>query len=216
MYEISNLEAPPRRRWRAAGIAAALLGAAVLCQPDSARAQMALPSLGDGFPGGEFNAGEFGGSHGGEVNGWAAGRDYGYDYLYGYVDRDGHGWLVGGSDPDYGYYEERQPSDGHVGSDCSAPAGCYFVLAQCNLAWQTVPRKGTVSQGDKEGVVVGGGPGTWADGGSAGGYAGDFDVRGFGGLDAGSSQRGGLVGFQTGSVDGDGFSGFRAGGFQGP
>jgi hypothetical protein len=47
MYEIGNSESQPRKRWRVAGIAAGLLGTAVLCQPDSARAQLpggGLPS----------------------------------------------------------------------------------------------------------------------------------------------------------------------------
>src|SRR5271166_2654921 len=38
MYETGNCEARPRKRWPVASIAAAVLGAAVLCQPESAAA----------------------------------------------------------------------------------------------------------------------------------------------------------------------------------
>jgi len=57
MYELCKSEARPRKRWPVA-IAAGLLGAAVLCQPNSARA---LPPHGGGLPGGGFNAGGFDG-----------------------------------------------------------------------------------------------------------------------------------------------------------
>jgi hypothetical protein len=155
MYEIGNSEARPRKRWRVASIAAGLLGAVVLCQPDSARAQ--LP-LGGGFPGGGLQAGE--------VHGGVAGGHQGYGYFYGYVDRDGHGWSFGGSYPDYGNNDDSQPSEGQVWYDCSDLAGHYPYLTQRN----PVPATGTVSQNGEGGFVVGGGLG----GGSAGFEAGGF------------------------------------------
>jgi len=59
MYELGKSEARPRKRWPVA-IAAGLLGAAVLCQPNCARALPPLPH-GGGLPGGGFNAGGFDG-----------------------------------------------------------------------------------------------------------------------------------------------------------
>ena len=97
MYETGNSEAQSRKRWRVAPVAAGLLGVAVLCQPDSARA---LPALEGGFHGGGFG----GYGHGGY--GYGHGY-YGYDHPY--------GWGFVGSFPAYGYYSYSQPSTGGSG-----------------------------------------------------------------------------------------------------
>jgi hypothetical protein len=91
MYKAGNSEARPRKRWPVA-IAAGMLGAAVLCQPDSAHA---FPLAG-GFHGGGFHGGRAGGyggwGHGGWAHGgWAGGYGHGYGG-YGY----GNGYPVGG------------------------------------------------------------------------------------------------------------------------
>jgi len=68
MSELRNGGARPRKSWRMAGIAAALLGAAALCQPDIANA--AHGGGGGGLHGGGgFHAGGFGGFHGGGFHG---------------------------------------------------------------------------------------------------------------------------------------------------
>jgi len=70
MSELGNSKAQPKKRWRVAGIAAALLGAAVLCQPDVAQAAHGGGG-GGGFQGGGggFHGGGFGGFHGGGFHG---------------------------------------------------------------------------------------------------------------------------------------------------
>ena len=66
MRKLGNNEARRSRRWRVVSIAAALLGAAVLFQPDLADA--APHGGGGGFHGG----GGFGGFHGGGFAGFTA------------------------------------------------------------------------------------------------------------------------------------------------
>jgi hypothetical protein len=142
MYETGNSEARPRTRWRVAGIAAGLLGAAMLCQPDSAHAF--------GFHGGGFHGGGFAGGyghggwaggygHGGWAGGyghggWAGGYGHGGwagGYGYGYPSS---GWAVGVGVPAYGYYSY-------------SPYYCYYYPYACN----------TAVSGGVGGVVVGGG-----------------------------------------------------------
>src|SRR5690348_7295222 len=161
MYETGNREVRPRKRWPVA-IAAGLLGAAVLCQPDSAHA---FGFHGGGFHGGGFHGGGFhgggfhgGGFHGGGFHGSFAGLHNGFD-----GGRGGHwyhgwhggryGWWLGGpglawtyydnpwwgSYPDYGYYDYSQPYASQTWYYCSDPAGYYPYVAQCNTGWQAVP-----------------------------------------------------------------------------
>jgi hypothetical protein len=185
MYEIGNSEARPRKRCPVATIAAGLLGAAVLCQPDSAGAMPplpggGLPSLpGGGGRGGGVNAGEAGGVRAGEANGGYARGGYGGYGNRGYGCGNGgygcRGWGFVGSFPAGGSYSDSQTSASQVWYYCSAPAGYYPYVTQCGTAWQTVPASGAMSQGGS--VVVGGG---WA-----GGRAGGFQGGGAGGLRAG-------------------------------
>src|SRR5438270_7150862 len=112
MYETGNREVRPRKRWPVA-IAAGLLDAAVLCQPDSAHA---FGFHGGGFHGGGFHGGAFHGGgfaggygHGGWAGGyghggWAGGYGHGYGgYGYG-SGYPSSGWAVGVGVPAYGYY----------------------------------------------------------------------------------------------------------------
>lgn len=66
MYESGNSGARSRKRFPVASFAAALLGAAVLCQPDFAHA---AHGAGGGFHGGGFHGGGFGGFHSGGFRG---------------------------------------------------------------------------------------------------------------------------------------------------
>lgn len=93
-------------------IVAGLLGAALLCQPGSARA---LPP-GGGFHVGEYNAGGVGGIPRGEVHRGVAGGHYGYGYGHRGYGYPGYGWWY--PDYDYGWlypdYDHSQPSDGQI------------------------------------------------------------------------------------------------------
>jgi hypothetical protein len=162
MYETGNSEARLRKRWHVASIAAALLGAAVLCQPNTAHALPPLPGVGPpwlptlsgggfgGLPGGAGHGGWAGGYGGGGHGSWGGGYGYGG---YGYPS---YGVFVGGSVPSYTYYSYSQPSVAQVWYYCSAPAGYYPYVTQCSTAWQTVPATGAVSQGGGVGVAVSG------------------------------------------------------------
>jgi hypothetical protein len=46
------------------------------------------------------------------------------------------GW---GYYPDYSYYDYSQPYSSQTWYYCSAPAGYYPYVTQCNTGWQTVP-----------------------------------------------------------------------------
>ena len=106
-------------------IAAALLGAAVLCQPDLAHAAQ---GGGGGFHGGGvhsggFHSGGFGGFHRGYFP--RGGTYYGYPW-WGYY-------------PDDSYYDYNQPYTGQTWYYCTDPAGYYPYVTQCNTGWQGVP-----------------------------------------------------------------------------
>jgi hypothetical protein len=83
-----------------------------------------------------------GGYHGGRIHGGAAARYYGSGYGHRHYVHRGYGGWYGWSYPDYGYYDEGQPSDGQAWYYPSDPS----VMQGDNSAWQTVPRTGTVSQ----------------------------------------------------------------------
>jgi hypothetical protein len=116
MRELGNNGVRPRKRRPVVSIAAALLGAAVLCQPGLAHA---AHGGGGGFHGGGFHGGGF---HGVFPPWW--------DVLY---------LSVVGSYPDYGYYDYSQPYTGQTWHYCSDPAGYYPYVTQCNTGWQPVP-----------------------------------------------------------------------------
>jgi hypothetical protein len=136
---------------RALAIAAALLCAAALSQPNPAYAGPHGGGGGGGFHGGGmggFHGGGFGGFHGhfaGMHNGFGerhegfrdrrfgvgVGVGLGLGY-YGYP----YGWDYA---PDYGYYGYSQPYSSQTWYYCSDPAGYYPYVAQCNTGWQAVP-----------------------------------------------------------------------------
>ena len=157
MQQSSEHKARPRNR-RALAIAAALLCATALSQPNLAYAGPHGGGGGGGFHGGGFgggfHGGGFGGFHGGGFsgihgrfagvhngfgerhegfrdrrNGFIGGLGFGY---YGYP----YGWDYS---PDYGYYDYSQPYTSQTWYYCSDPAGYYPYVAQCNTGWQAVP-----------------------------------------------------------------------------
>src|SRR3984893_3157067 len=154
MIRLGNGGARPRNRWRVIGIAAALLGAAVLCQPDLAHAAHGggggFHGGGGGLHGGGFHAGGFHGGFAGLHNGFDGGR--GGHWYHGWHGGRYGWWLAGpglawtyydnpwwGSYPDYGYYNYSQPYASQTWYYCSDPAGYYPYVAQCNTGWQAVP-----------------------------------------------------------------------------
>ena len=156
MHGIGNSRVRPAKRRRVVGIAAALLGAAVLCQPDFADA-----AHGGGGGGGGFHGGGFGGFHGGgfHAGGFHAGGYHGriagvHNGFGGYHGgRWYHGWHNGRYGwwgvgpglgwslyyPDEWYYEDAQPTSAQTWYYCSDPAGYYPYVTQCNTGWQAVP-----------------------------------------------------------------------------
>ena len=128
---------------RALAIAATLLCAAALSQPNLAYAGPhggggGFHGGGAGFHGGGIHAmagghgGGFGGVHGGGFhgdrfrdNGFFFGGSFGYPW-WGYY-------------PDYGYYDYSQPYSSQTWYYCSDPAGYYPYVTQCNAGWQAVP-----------------------------------------------------------------------------
>jgi hypothetical protein len=159
MRKLGNNEARHSRRWRVVSIAAALLGAAVLFQPDLADA--APHGGGGGFHGGGgfggFHGGGFGGFHGGGFHGGFVGLHNGFGAGHGTHWHQGwrngqYGWWwddgLGSTYypypydwgyPDYGYYDYSQPYAAQTWYYCSNPAGYYPYVTQCNTAWQPVP-----------------------------------------------------------------------------
>jgi hypothetical protein len=147
--------APRSRTRRALTLAAALLCAGGLSQPNLA---VAGPhgggggfhggGFGGGFHGGGFHemggfrGGGFGGFHGGQFHdgrfdhnrGFFFGGGVAYpwlgDYPYGYD---------GVYSPEYGYYGYSQPYPSQTWYYCSDPAGYYPYVTQCNIGWQAVP-----------------------------------------------------------------------------
>ena len=149
MQRLSEPRARPRIR-RALAVAAALLCATALSEPNLAYAG---PHGGGG--GGGFHSGGMGGFHGGGMGGFHGGGFHGGgfhgDRFHGgrfHGDRfhdnrfffDGSfaypGW---GYYPDYGYYDYGQPYSSQTWYYCSDPAGYYPYVTQCNTGWQAVP-----------------------------------------------------------------------------
>ena len=165
MHQSSEPRARPRIG-RALAIAAALLCATALSQPNLAYA--GPHGGGGGFHGGGggFHGGGFGGFHGGGVHGGGfggfhgpfVGMHHGFGVRHeGFGDRredfrerhEGfrsglgfgffgypYGWDYS---PDYGYYGYSQPYSTQIWYYCSDPAGYYPYVTQCNTGWQTVP-----------------------------------------------------------------------------
>src|SRR6516225_1711898 len=168
MQQLSKKRARPRMRRALVSVAAALLGASILGQPDLAHAAHGGGGEGfhsvDGFHGGGFHAGGFhaggfhaggfhaGGFHAGGFHGGFASTHNGFGGeheghwfhgwrggRYGWWWGDGLGWTYYPYGNDYGYYDYSQPYANQTWYYCSDPAGYYPYVAQCNVGWQTVP-----------------------------------------------------------------------------
>jgi hypothetical protein len=150
MHQSSEPKARPQHR-RALAIAATLLCATALSQPNLAHA--GPHGGGGGFHGGGmggFHAG-FAGVHGGGFGGFHGGGFHGGGFHDGRFDRDrfhGNRFFFGGSfaypygwdySPDYGYYDYSQPYSSQTWYYCSDPGGYYPYVTQCNTGWQAVP-----------------------------------------------------------------------------
>ena len=124
MKQLNEYRARPRIG-RALAIAAALLWATALGQPNPAYAG-GFHGGGDGFHGGG------GGFHGGGFHG-----DRFHDNRFFFGGSFGFpGW---GYYPDYGYDDYSQPYSSGIWYYCSDPAGYYPYVTQCNAGWQAVP-----------------------------------------------------------------------------
>jgi hypothetical protein len=163
MQQSSEHKARPKNG-RALAIAAALLCATALSQPNLAYAGphgggggggFHGGGFGGGFHGGGFHGGGFGGGfHGGGFGGFHsrfAGVHNGFGERHeGFRDRRGgfigglgfgffgypYGWDYA---PDYGYYGYSQPYSSQTWYYCWDPAGYYPYVTQCNTGWQAVP-----------------------------------------------------------------------------
>ena len=152
MQQFSKNRARPRMRRALVSVAATLLGASLLCQPEFAYARGGGGGHGGGgFHGGGFHAGGFhaGGFHGG---GFHAGRFHGrfasvHDgFGYG---RGGHwyhgwhngryGWWLWGPGLAWTLYPYPENYASQTWYYCSDPAGYYPYVTQCNTGWQSVP-----------------------------------------------------------------------------
>jgi len=144
MKQLNEYRARPRIG-RALAIAAALLCATALSQPNPAYAG-GFHGGGGGFHGGGFGGfhgrGFHGGFHGGGFHGdrfhdgrFHAGRFHDNRFFFGggFVDP----WW--GYYPDYGYYDYGQSYSSQTWYYCSDPAGYYPYVTQCNNGWQAVP-----------------------------------------------------------------------------
>jgi len=143
MQQSNEHKAAPKNG-RVLAIAAALLCATALSQPNLAYAGH---GGGGGFHGGGFHGGGFGGFHGGGFGGFHgrfAGMHNGFGErhegfrgglgfgLYEYP----YGWDYY---PDYSYYGYNQPYSSQTWYYCWDPAGYYPYVTQCNTGWQAVP-----------------------------------------------------------------------------
>jgi hypothetical protein len=161
MKQLNEYRARPRIG-RALAIAAALLCATALSQPNLAYAG---PHGGGGGGMGGFHGGGMGGFHGGGMGGFhaggmggfhAGGFHHGFGGFHGDRFHDGrfhdgrfhdNRFFFGGSFaypwwgyyPDNGYYGYSQPYSSQTWYYCSDPAGYYPYVTQCNTGWQAVP-----------------------------------------------------------------------------
>jgi hypothetical protein len=102
---------------------------------------------GGGFHGGGFHGGGFGGFHGGGFGGFH-GRFAGMHNGFGERHEGFRGGLGFGLYeypygwdyyPDYSYYGYNQPYSSQTWYYCWDPAGYYPYVTQCNTGWQAVP-----------------------------------------------------------------------------
>jgi hypothetical protein len=128
------IEHRPRLRiGRALAIAAALLCATALSQPNPAHAG-GFHGGGGGFHGGGggFHGGG-GGFHGGGFDGGFHGGRF-HDNRFFFGGAFGFPWLGY-----YPYYDYGQPYASQTWYYCSDPAGYYPNVTQCDTGWQAVP-----------------------------------------------------------------------------
>ena len=130
MKQLKEYRARPRIG-RALAIAAALLCATALSQPN--------PAYAGGFHGGGggFHGGGFGGFHGGGFHGGGFHDGRFHDNRFFFGGSVGYPWW--GYYPDYGYDNYSQPYASQTWYYCSDPAGYYPNVTQCNTGWQAVP-----------------------------------------------------------------------------
>jgi hypothetical protein len=140
MKQLKEYRARPRIG-RALAIAAALLCATALSQPNPAYAG-GFHGGGGGFHGGGFGGFHGGGFHGGGFHGggfhdgrFRDGRFHDNRFFFG----GGLAYPWWGYYPDYGYYDYSQPYSSQTWYYCSDPAGYYPYVTQCNTGWQAVP-----------------------------------------------------------------------------
>jgi hypothetical protein len=161
MLRVSEHRARPRIGRALATVAAALLCATALGQPNPAYAGPhggggGFHGGGGGFHGGGmggFHGAGFGGFHGGFAglhNGFGARREGFGERHEGFGERhEGfrrgigfgffqypYGWDYS---PDYSYYGYSQPYSSQTWYYCWDPAGYYPYVTQCNTGWQAVP-----------------------------------------------------------------------------
>jgi hypothetical protein len=144
MKQLNGYRVRPRIG-RALGIAAALLCATALGEPNPAHAGgFHGGGGGGGFHGGGggFHGGGFAGFHGGGFRGdrFRDGRFDGgrfRDNRFFFGGSFGYPWW--GYYPDYGYYGDSQPYSSQTWYYCTDPAGYYPYVTQCNTGWQAVP-----------------------------------------------------------------------------
>jgi hypothetical protein len=161
MLQVSEHRARPRIGRALATVAAVLLCATALGQPNLAYAGHGggggggFHGGGGGFHGGGmggFHGGGFGGFHGGGFGGFHghfAGMHHGFGERH---DGFRRGVFIGGLgfgyygypygwdySPDYGYSGYSQSYSSQNWYYCWDPAGYYPYVAQCNTGWQAVP-----------------------------------------------------------------------------
>src|SRR5438445_5818167 len=159
MHQSNEHEARPKNG-KALAIAAALLCATALSQPNLAYAGPHGGGGGGGFHGGGFGGfhgggmggfhGGFAGMHGGGFGGFHGGGFHGDRFHDGRFGRDrfrDNRFFFGGAfaypygwdySPDYGYYDYSQPYSSQTWYYCSDPAGYYPYVTQCNTGWPAV------------------------------------------------------------------------------
>jgi|ERR1700756_629495 hypothetical protein len=164
MQQLENHEAAGRRVRSVVTIAAALLGAVVLCQPNLAHARGGHGGGGHGgFHGGGFHGGGFHGhvtavhrsfadvhtrhqvrtvSHSVDVHRRSV--NHSVDVHRSFADNRGRHWYHGWHNGRYGWWLAgaglawtyyTQPWNAY----CSSPAGYYPNVTQCNTTWQMGP-----------------------------------------------------------------------------
>ena len=134
MHQSNEHKAWPKTG-KALAIAAALLCATALSQPELAYAGPHGGGGGGGFHGGGFHEGGF---HGDRFHDGRFGRDRFRDnrFFLGGAFAYPYGWDYS---PDYGYYDYSQPYSSQAWYYCYDPAGYYPYVTQCNTGWQAVP-----------------------------------------------------------------------------